>query len=113
MLTDHSNKKYCGSLGEVASEVIAWHTEDNRETRHAENTYDHNLMQIKGICIKHIENIIDLLENTVSLERAGFALTKTDIANMHEDELIAEDGFAQFHAFFMLGDGYPAWKKKS
>ena len=42
---------------------------------------------------------MDLQENTESLERAGFAVSKIDIANMAEDELIAEGGFGHLHAF--------------
>ena len=99
MLTDHNNKRYCSSLGEGARKLISWHTDDNRETRDSDRTYNWNLRQIAGGYMAHITEFIELLDNTQSLERAHFAMTEGDINNLEDGDIHVEDAFAQFHAF--------------
>ena len=96
MLTNHSNKRFCLSLGEVATILICWHTLDNRATRDADGSYTHYLDQINGGYMKHVKELISLLHNSMSLERAGFAVTDSDIELVQED-VIGEDNFADFH----------------
>ena len=39
MITDHTNKRFCLSLGEYAKLCIAWHKMDNGNTRSSESTW--------------------------------------------------------------------------
>ena len=96
MYNDHTNQRYCFSLGEIALLLVQWHTMDNRNTRNASGTFKHLLEQVNGGYMKHVNSFVELLANTASLERAGFAVTDTEIEALGED-LAAEDEFADFH----------------
>ena len=96
MYNDHINQRYCFSLGELAQILVHWHTDDNRNTRTASGTFDQTLKQVNGGYMQHVNDFVDLLTNTASLERSGFAMTDSTIQALGDD-LESEDGFADFH----------------
>ena len=109
MVSDHSNKRFCNSLGELAQELICWHTDDNKETRQAHTTYVWYLGQIDGNYMEHVCRIINLLSDTLSLERAGFAVTDAKIEQLGDD-VEGENHFANFHGvLIMSSSGYRYW----
>ena len=106
MVTDHSNKRFCLNLGEVALKLLDWHGDDNRDTRHAGTTYTRLLEQIDGKYMEHVCGIVSLLSQTRSLERADFAVTETQIQQLGDD-IAAEDHFADFYGLAILScSGY-------
>ena len=108
MITDHSNKRYCFPLGQYAQLCIAWHKQDNVNTRAADTTWEWNLRQISGGYMSHCCDIIKCLSGTSWLEADGFAVSDEDIRRLGDD-LHAEDTFADFHgkAAFSFGGATP------
>ena len=106
MMTDHTNKRFCASLGELAKLLIAWHKEDNTSTRSALMTWKWNLSECNGGYMRHVTGFVELLSSVGSLEAAGCAVTDCEI-NALGQNVITEDSFVQFHgtAIFSLS-GY-------
>ena len=95
MIADHTNKRYCLNLGELAKLLIAWHTMDNRETRSSTTTWVWNLGQCNGGYMAHVCSFMKLLFDVQALERAGYSMTDDAIRSL-EDDVTMEDQFANF-----------------
>ena len=97
MFSNHTNKRYTLSYAEIDRKMIKFHTYQNVETRDSDRTFGWHDYVINGGYMEHVCEIVGLLQDVCSLERAGYAVDDADIEALGDD-VESENQFADLHA---------------
>ena len=109
MFSNATNKRYTLQFAELGRKMVKFHVYQNNETRDSDRMCSWHLFQINGGYMEHVCEIVGLLTDVESLQRASFAIDDSDVQRLGDDWQ-SEDAFASVYAdsIFTLS----AWRQR-